>query len=132
MWGNLSAKKTHSNCGEDSSEKEQSHSQRCHTKSLDECKLSQAIPCHRYIGCGHYEKPSGEGLVNNNNSCESDQNPVPVNSSSEIDWSFWNFDVKYHEFINFLKWNTVKNKNIKTKFDFDILIIKLLAISEEP
>ena len=107
-WGTCLPNKHLLTLERDSSEKEQGHSQRCHTKSLDECKLSQAIPCHRYIGCGHYEKPSGEGLVNNNNSCESDQNPVPVNSSSEIDWSFWNFDVKHHEFINFLKWNTVK------------------------
>ena len=89
VLGNLSTKKTQILTLErDSSEKEQSHSQRCQTKSLDECKLSQAVPCHRYIGGEHYEEPSEEGLGNNNNSCESDQNRVPVNSSSEIDWSF--------------------------------------------
>ena len=138
MLGNLSTKKTHILTLErDSSEKEQSHSQRCQTKSLDECKLSQAVPCHRYIGGEHYEEPSEEGLGNNNNSCESDQNRVPVNSSSEIDWSFGTLMLNTTHLLTSssgiqLKFIAWENTNIKTKFDFDILISKLLAISEEP
>ena len=93
----------------DTSEKERGYSKRYRKKRSNECKLSQGIPSLKCIGCEHFERPSEEGMENNNNSCDSDQNYVPMKSSSEIDWSFWDFEENHFEFINFLERNSVNS-----------------------